>query len=539
METDYGHWLSSSQAGAQELAAMRLQSVGLRYLPLVSLALVVGDHDEVWIKKSVDSVLRQVYQRLELCICDNGSGRQHVSEVLEDYAATGRVSVRRLSEKQSWAGACNEAISMTTGEFVALLEGGDEIAPEAIFRVVEFLQSVPADVVYTDEDRIDVGGRRADPVFKPYWSPDLLLSTAYVGRLCVLRRSIIGTAQVFREGFRGGEEHDLALRLSEKTDRIYHLPEVLYHRRKLPIAPGDPESRGSPRAIEEALDRRGVDATVEPGVANSSYRVIRRGRELPKVSIVVHAPEGWPDWSLVDRLEEQTAYPIHRIVEASFGRTEHPPVASVANARVSHPLPARALNLAAREAGGEYLVFMDASTQTMDPGWLLEMLGHAQRQEVGAVGCKVMGLSGGLRHGGSLIAINQLIGDPREHDYESSYYLPLIDHTFNFGSASAECMMVRSVSFLEAGGFDDANLPNAFYDLDLSFRFRENGLLNVYTPYALIVCEGSHKITYVEEIEYMWNRWWGMVVQALHYRTSPLDPTHHGFDKEAIFVLQP
>ena len=512
---------------------MSLQSVSLRYLPLVSLALVVSDDDEVWIRKSVDSVLRQVYQYMELCICDNGSRRQHVTEVLEDYAATGSVTVRRLSEKQSWAGAYNQAISMTTGEFVALLEGGDEIAPEAIFKVVEFLQHVPADVVYSDEDRIDVGGRRSDPVFKPYWSPDLLLSTAYVGRLCVVRRSIFGTVQVFREGFEGGEEQDLALRLSEKTDRIYHLPEMLYHRRRLPTAFGEPRSKVSPRAIEDALARRGADATIEPGMANSSYRVVWRVRGCPKVSVVVHAPAGWTDWSLVDQLEEQTAYPIHRIIEASVDRAGHPSVA-----RVSHPFPAQALNLAAGEAGGEYLVFMDARAQIADPEWLLEMLGHAQRQEVGAVGCKLLSPSGGLRHGGSLIEINRVTGDPPEHVSEDRNDLPLTDRTFNFGAASAECMMVRRVSFEEAEGFDDANLPNALYDLDLSFRFRENGLLNVYTPYAHVVCRGSHNLPYVEEIEYVWNRWWGELVQALYYRTSPLHHAHDGFDKEALFVLQ-
>jgi O-antigen biosynthesis protein len=110
-ETDYERWVSYSRTGEEEIAAMRQQVAGLRYLPLISLALVVSDADEVWIKSSVDSVSRQVYPRLEICICDNNSARQHVPEVLADYAAAdGRVKVRRLPEKESWSEAYNAAI---------------------------------------------------------------------------------------------------------------------------------------------------------------------------------------------------------------------------------------------------------------------------------------------------------------------------------------------------------------------------------------------------------------------------------------------
>jgi GT2 family glycosyltransferase len=537
-ETDYGRWLSSSETSEQELAAMAQQIAGLRYKPLVSIALVISDQDEVWIRDCVDSVLQQVYPHLELCICDNGSGRRHVLEVLEEYEAAGHAKVRRLPEKRSWAGAYNEALSMTNGEFVALLDGGDEIAPEAIFKVVELLQDVRADVVYTDEDHIDVGGRRSDPVFKPYWSPDLLMSTPYVGRLCVVRRSILGVAGRFREGFRGVEEQDLALRLSEVTERIYHLPEVLYHRRRLLTASGEPQKRWvSPRAIEDALARQGAAATVEPGMTRGSYRVVRSVKGLPKVSVVLHAPEGWTNWSLGDRLAEQTAYPVHQIIEARVGRA-----GPSSAARVSHPFPARALNLAAGEAEGEYLVFMDVRAQPTDTGWLSELLGQAQRQEVGAVGCRLLDPSGGMRHGGSLVEINQLTGDPREEmkrlignprerALEGGEYLPLTDYAFNYEATSMECMMVRRASFERVEGFDDANLPNALYDLDLSFRLRELGLLNVYTPYTQAVCRGFRNLPWVEETEYVWNRWWDKLVQILHYQTSPVYLAYHGLDE--------
>lgn len=532
-ETDYKRWISYSRTSGEDLAAMRHQAAGLSYLPLISVALVVSDADEVWIKSSVDSVLRQVYPRLELCICDDDSARQHVPEVLGDYAAADeRVKVRRLSEKESWSEAYNAAVSMTTGEFVTLLEVGDEIAPDAVFKIVELLQSVRADVIYTDEDHIDISGRRSNPVFKPHWSPDLLLSTAYTGRLCVVRRSILEAPRVFRDGFEGAEEHDLMLRLSEKTDRVRHLPEMLYHRRGLPAS--GTRSRASSRAIEDALSRRGVDATVDPGLAEGSFRVARRVMGRPEVSVIVSAPEGVTDTSLVDRLEQQTSYPIHQVIVASVGRSHLTP-----DDHVNHSFPARALNLAACEAKGEYLAFMDARLQIETPGWLLEMLREAQRQEVGAVGCKLLDSSGRVRHGGSLVEMSRLTGAAEEFVFEGGHYLPLVDHTFNFGAASAECMMVRRAPFERVGGFDDANLPSAFYDLDLSFRLREIGLLNVYTPYAWVIRRGARTLPGREEIEYMWNRWWGRLVESLYYQRSPLHPAYHGLDRASLSALSP
>lgn len=513
---------------------MRRQVDGLRYLPLISLALVVSDTDEVWIKGSIDSVLRQVYPRLELCICDNGSERSHVSEVLEVYAAAdGRVRVRRLPESRSRPEASNAAISIATGEFVALLGAGDELAPEALFKVAELLQSVRADMVYTDEDYVDLSGRHSDPVFKPYWSPDLLLSTPYVGRLCVMRRSLLEASGVFREGYGGEWEQDLALRLTERTELVHHLPEVLYHGRRLSETPGLDQDPGapSPRATEDALARRGTDAAVEPGLIEGSFRVVRRVEGSPRVSVIVSVPEGFTDVSLVDEIERHASYPIHEIIVANVGRG----LPSSAG-RVSHPFPARALNLAAGEAGGEYLVFVDARARTMTSGWLREMLSQAQRPEAGAVGCKLLSAAGGLRHGGSLVEMSRLTGYSEEHVTEDGRYLPLVDHAFNFGAAPAEHMMVRRAYFERVGGFDDANLPTAFYDLDLSFRLQEAGLINVYTPYAQAVFGGVRTVPGREEIEYVWNRWWARLVRFLYYQRSPLDPAHHGLEREALYA---
>lgn len=539
LKSDYGRWLSYSKAAGDDLAAMRLQVAGFAYRPLVSLLLLVSDADEVWIKNTINSVLKQIYPRLQLCVCDNGSVRSHVPEVLEEYAtAEERVGVRRLPERGSRAEAYDAALSMATGEFVVLLDQGDELLPDALFKVVEFLQRVRADVVYTDEDHVDVAGERMDPVFKPPWSPDLLLCAPYVGRACAVRRSVLEAAGGFREGFEGAEEHDLLLRISEKTDRAYHLPGVLYHRW---VPPGRPEPDGAGdevrlRAVEEALARRGEAATVEP-VPAGGLRVRRHPSGRPGVSVILSVTEGADDAPFVEELERETSYPVRQVIVASTEGVTEGGVEPTAD-RVSHPSPARAMNLAAEKADGEYLLFARGDAREPGPGWLPELLGQAQRPGIGAVGCKLLNPGGGLRHGGSLVDLSRLVGRGGGPAQDGSTLL-ISDHPFDFGASSAECMMVGRSVFEGAGGFDDENLPTAFYDLDLSFRLREKGLRNVYTPYASLVCEGPGKGSPGEsEVAYMWRRWWGELVRLLYYRHPPaLRAAHRGkLDEEALLA---
>lgn len=531
----YKDWITPSQPDEAELAAMEQQVDSLEYLPRISLVMVVSDPDEIWIKSTVDSALGQVYPHLELCICDDGSGRPHVPEALEEYAREDeRVKLRRLPERKTRSEAYNAALSMATGEYIALLYQGDELAPEALFKVVESLQSNQADVIYTDEDHVDVSGVRSDPIFKPYWSPDLLLSTGYIGRLCVVRKSLLDEAGDFRDNFEGGEEHDLLLRLSEKTGRIRHLPEVLYHHRRLPgeeAAPGE-GSRASARAVEDALARREVEGSVEPGPVEGSLRVVRSHERLPRASVIVFAAEGMTDVSLAAEIERQTSYPIREVIVAGIGREEHPSAG-----RLSHPFPARALNMAAAESEGGILVFIDARAEITDPEWLTEMSSQARRPEAGAVGCRLLNPSGGLRHGGSHVEMNRLTGSQEEPAGEAGNLLPLVDHPFNFPAASAECMVLRRGLFERMGGFDDENLPTAFYDLDLSFRLRERGLLNVYTPYASVICRGNRPLPGEDEVEYMWERWWEKLVQALYYQLPPLHPATGAPERETLAAI--
>lgn len=551
-------WMLRSITSEGELAAMIRQVAGFRYQPRFGVLLVVRDEDEIWIKNTLHSILNQIYPYLELCVCDNASVRPHVPEALEDFTATDeRVKVHRLPEKSSRAGALNAALSMATGDFVFIADPGDELEPDAVFRVTELLQRVEASVVYTDEDSVDLSGERRDPVFKPHPSPELLLSAPYTGRMCAVRRVLLGP-EAFREGFEDAEEHDLLLRIFEKTGNIHHLPGVLYHRRVLPGGSDDTRAGTPPMAaVEDALARRGEDASVEPVLAKG-LRVRRRIAGSPKVTVILSVPAGMDHAPAAAALEQRTSYPIHQLIVAGGGRETSPLAAD----HVSHFFPARALNLAAERAEGEYLAFIDGRAEVTDPGWLQEMLGQARRREVGCVGCKLVNPDGSLRHGGSLIDVRRLLGSPdetrleadeevdedeeyepligyvEEPVFEGEEYLPLVEYPFDFPAASVECMVVQREVFESAGGFDDENLPTAFYDLDLSFRLREAGLRNVYTPYASVACGAPRTLPGEAEITYVWRRWWEPLALALYYRWSPLHTEHRGLDGGVLAMLQ-
>jgi len=515
----YRDWYGRVRPGEPELAVMRRRARLLGYQPRVSLLLVVEDADEVWIKASVASVLDQIYPSVELCICDNASVRPHVEAVLRHLAASDdRLSLCSLREKGSRTWALNEALGLATGEYVAALDPGDELTAEALLEVVEALTDADDDLVYTDEDEVDVAGRPSNPTFKPPWSPDLLLSANYIGRLGVVRRSLVEELGGFRGGTEGAEEYDLFLRVAERTPRIRHLPGVRYHRRRLPQQPRPMHIAAASGVARAALARRGLRAAVETGLAPGSLRVVQ---SLPKdMTATVILMTNRPPEGVRRELEASAGYSIQSVLANGHRRGTLAP---------SLALPARTFNLAAQRATGEYLIFLEEGVKPTTHGWLSEMLRQAQRPEVGLVSGRLMDKENQGVPVGKAPKLAQLTGEPQEAGGLGGDYLPLQEYPGNFPASGWMC--VRRSVFMDAGGFDEENLPAAFYDLDLSFRLEEAGLLNVYTPYAGAAYGGESFEPPEEEIAYMWVRWWSALIRILYYAGSP---AQRGDDRAAL-----
>ncbi len=519
----------------EDLSAIGQQLAGFEYLPKMSILLVVSDSDEIWIKRSIESVLNQLYPNVELCVCDNASELPHVKEALEEVAeADNRVKVCSLREPENLEKAYNRALYMTTGDFVALLRQGDELSPIALFRVAELLQHVEADVIYSDEDFIDISNIRSNLVLKPYWSPDLLLSTEYLGRLCMLRKDAVSAAGNFEENLEADGEHDLLLRIAEKTKRFHHLPRVLYHRRFYQAEPvyEQPEHKTLLNTARKALDREGTRASLQPGITPDSVRVVRDLLGKPTVSVVALASTGAPTGYL-ENLERNTSYPIHETIVAEV--KERPLVGG----QTANVFVAQGANAAAGKATGEYLLFISSHTRPDSSDWLTELLREAQRDKVGSVGCRVLSGDGSIRHAGTLLDLNGLAGSPSRSSFEDEpRFRPVLDYPFNPYMVTIEGMMIRRSIFEEMGGFDEDHLPTAFYDIDLSLRLREKGMLNVRTPHASVICEGAAQaFPSAGEIEYMWMRWWPELVASFFYGQPPSHTLHEGIDSELVSLI--
>ena len=246
------------------------------YKPLISLLTAVHDLRTDHLEECLLSVERQTYADWELCLVDDHSGIPENHERLRSFASRHGKRVRLVlrDENQGIARTLQQALEMSTGEFVAVLDHDDRLAPEALHEIVAFLNLHPeTDWVYTDSDKISPDGGRWYHHFKPDWSPDLLLSYNYTHHLSVMRRELLQEVGGFREEFNGAQDYDLYLRLAERTSRVGHVPRVLYSWRQSESSVGasmetKPYVAGAGlRALNASLKRSG-----DPGRAEHDTR---------------------------------------------------------------------------------------------------------------------------------------------------------------------------------------------------------------------------------------------------------------------------
>ena len=527
VEEQYPAWVRNNRLRPSDLRRMRHEAEAFAYKPLVSVVLPVYNPDEGWLEGALDSVMGQVYPNWELCIRDDASTREHVRQTLSRYEKLDlRIKVSHGRENLGICGASNAALSMATGEFVALLDHDDELAPDALFEVVRLLQERPgADLIYTDEDMMDAAGNRFGPRFKPDWSPEMLLALNYVIHLSVYRRSLLEEIGGFRPGFEGSQDYDLVLRFTEKTDKIFHIPKVLYHWKAVTGSvavdvEAKPQTHERTRkALEEALARRGLEGSVEDEFYHSVFRAKLEITGSPKVSIIIPT-EG--DHASLERclqsIETLTTYGNYEILIVDTGGTDLARLKYL-NSLSYRVIPSAmncsgAVNLAASRAEGGYLLFLNEGMEVISDGWMEAMLEHAQRPEIGAVGARLRYPDGRLYHAGIIRGAGSPtspgVADYAHRFYPGAYpgYLGATLLPRNFSAVSGACMMLRKEVFEEAGGFDEKDLPDAYNDVDLCLRLGELGYRILYTPYA----ELRHHGTAIREPNpgeslYMRERW--------------------------------
>lgn len=490
----------------EEKAAFAASYSALATPPRFAILVPVYNIAPEFLARCIESVRAQLYPHWELCLYDDCSTNQDTLEYLRALAEHDDPKIRIQFGKtnQNIAGATNAAAEMSDAPYIALLDHDDELHPLALAEVTRRILEVDPDVLYTDEDHMDLEGHRFSPHFKPDYSPDLLLSHNYVTHFLVFRRDLFGKGEdIFRLGTEGAQDHDLILRLTEKTSSIDHIPKVLYHWRYLESSTSkNPASQPvvlekSKKVLEDALARREIHGIVEHANAPFWFRVKREIQGTPLVSILIPFKDK-PDLlrlSIGSVLEKST-YPHFEILGISNNSTD-PATFTVMreleerDSRVrflEHNVPfnySEINNTGVREARGEYIVLMNNDIEILSPDWIESMLEHAQRPEVGAVGAKLYFPNDTIQHAGVVLGIGGIAGHAYKNLPRKTFgYFNRINVIHNVVAVTAALLMVKKSTYVAVGGLEEEGLKVAFNDVDFCVRLHKAGYWNIFTPYA-------------------------------------------------------
>ncbi|EGO8129735.1 glycosyltransferase family 2 protein [Enterococcus faecalis] len=500
-QASYPNWLARNEV--LDIEAMTQEIATFHYQPKISIAMPVYNVEEKWLRLCIDSILNQVYTNWELCMADDASTDPNVKKILTEYQQLDeRIQVVFREQNGHISEATNSALAIATGEFVALLDNDDELAINAFYEVVKVLNENPElDLIYSDEDKIDMYGNRSDPAFKPDWSPDLLLGTNYISHLGVYRRSILEEIGGFRKGYEGSQDYDLVLRFTEKTtkERIKHIPKVLYYWRMLPTSTAvDQGSKGYAfeaglRAVQDALVRRGINGHATHGAANGLYDVYYDIESEKLVSIIIPTKNGYKDVQrCVSSIIEKTTYQNYEIIMADNGSTD--PKMHELYAEFEQQLPGRFFvesidipfnfstinNRAAKKAHGEYLLFLNNDTEVITENWLTLMVSFAQQERIGCVGAKLLYPNNTVQHAGVILGLGGVAGHGHYgYPHGDLGYFGRLAINVNYSAVTAACLLMKKADFDAVGGFEEA-FTVAFNDVDLCLKVQALGRDNVW-----------------------------------------------------------
>ncbi len=497
----YQKWLLRKERYDRSAVSRQLRQ--FHYTPTISL-LVTGSGNAYL--PCLESVINQWYPYWEMYLFGFGSAPEKIRDGVRSRFPGTDPRIQCIDDQgySCLEEAVNETLATIGGEFVIFPAGQDLLAPAALFEVIKLLNLYPeADIIYADEDTIDSAGKRSDPFFKPDWSPDLALSFPYTGRLTVYRTSLVQALGGLRAELWPAEHYDLLLRLMEQTtpEKIYHIPRILYHQRLEPPRTG-PDKEGvvapaSRQALRDHLQRTSQAGDVLTGSYPGTYRLIRGLRDPAGVSIIIPFKDNLPLLSqCLTSIFQKTDYPFFEIIlinNQSQEKATYEYLEELArNPRVSlrhffKPFNYAAMNnRAVEQARYQYILFLNNDTEVISSEWLRAMVEHIQRNEVGAVGAKLLFPDHTIQHGGLALGGGGLLcGDFFRGTPEAAavaHGLPQVIR--NCSAVTGACLLTKKNLFEAVGGFDEVNLPICYNDVDLCLKLRDRGYLIVWTPYA-------------------------------------------------------
>ena len=500
-EGGYEAWLARHKVDKRTLR--RQKHAAFAQKPLISIVIPLYCTPLPYLKELLESVRRQSYENWQLCLAD-GSPDDKAKEFIEKhYGREKRIVYRKLEENGGISVNTNEAVALATGEYLMLCDHDDTLEPDALYEIVKAINDTGADVLYTDEDKVSMDGRHYfDPNFKPDFNLFRLRENNYICHIFVVKKSLTDETGLLRSEFDGAQDFDFILRCCEKAQKITHIPKVLYHWRcHMDSTAADPSSKAyayeaGRKAVREHYQRLGIDAKVEMTERPGWYRSHVKVQGNPLISVIIPNKDHTDDLELcLFSMTRKSTYRNYEILIVENNSEKEETFEYYRKLPDRYP-KARVLtwekefnysainNFAAKEAKGEYLLFLNNDVEILTPDWMEEMLQNCQQENVAAVGAKLYYPDDTIQHAGVVLGLGGIAGHImcRASKEDPGYFGRMIS-VQEISAVTAACMMVKKSDFDAVGGLDET-FQVAFNDIDLCMKFRAAGKKIIFTPYA-------------------------------------------------------
>lgn len=497
---NYQKWIEKYEPKYDELEKQR--ETTFEYMPKISIVVPMYNTPEKYFKELLESITEQTYENWELCLAD---GSPEKAEYLEDLIQPlgDKIKYKLLSENKGISGNSNEALKLATGDFIALLDHDDIIPKFALYEIVKTINENPdVDFIYTDEDKIlEENEKRISPHFKQDYAIDTLRSYNYICHFSIFKKELMDKLGGFNSEFDGSQDYDLILRATEQAKHIVHIPKILYNWRisSTSVASGAAAKpyayEAAKRAILASIERHGIQgAKVEDSRIIGLYKVTYPVKGEPKISIIIPNKDHKKDLKRCIKSILKSTYKNYEIIIVEnnskeknifkyYKKLEKNPNIKIEKCEMSIFNYSKLNNFGASKASGEYFVFLNNDTKIITNNWLETIISNCQREEIGAIGAKLIYKNKRIQHAGVVLNLTGTAGHVNWNEKENNPgYFGRIMIQQNVSAVTGALLGVSKKIFEQVNGFDET-FPIAYNDVDFCLKIQDIGKLITYNPY--------------------------------------------------------
>ena len=478
----------------------------------VSILVPLYNTPKEFLTAMIDSVLAQTYENWELCLAD-GSDEAHkeVGEICASYVEKEgdrkRIRYEKLAENKGISGNTNACYAMSTGEYIGLFDHDDILHPSALYEYVKAINEQGADYIYCDETTFKNGdiNKMLTMHFKPDYAIDNLRANNYICHFSVFARKLLDGTELFRSQFDGSQDHDMILRLTDKAEKIVHIPRLLYYWRchAGSVASGIEAKtyaiEAAKGAVADHLRKHGFrNFKIESTRAfETIFRIRYEVLGNPKISIIIPNKDHVTDLRrAVTSILEKSTYDNYEIIIVENNSETEEIFRYYDELKKNEKIKivtyeggfnySAINNLGVSRADGDYVLLLNNDTEVITVNWMEELLMYAQREDVGAVGCKLYYADRTIQHAGVVIGLGAHRTAGHSHyrmPRQNLGYMGRLCYAQDVSAVTGACLLVKKSLYEAVEGLDEG-FAVSLNDVDFCLKLRERGLLNVFTPFA-------------------------------------------------------